>query len=56
MEILKSAAESTYQTTIETVTSQGFIAYILVNIAAFLIVKYYGLRDIRRGNKDPVCL
>lgn len=33
-------------------TSKYMIMYILVNIATFLIVKYYGLRDQMRGKNS----
>ena len=56
MEYLKQSPETATEVVITNVTSWSFIAYIIANVAFFLIVKYYGLRDIRRGNKDPKCL
>ena len=55
MDILKHSLQSASETVISSITSFSFIAYILVNVAFFLIVKYYGLRDIRRGNKNKQC-
>jgi hypothetical protein len=34
---------------------QFLIIYLVVNIITFLIVRYYGLRDINKGNNDPEC-
>ena len=56
MDYLHQTAESVIDGIVAGVTSWNFIAYMVANIAFFLIVKYYGLRDIRRGNKDPKCL
>lgn len=56
MDYLKQTLESATEAIISCVTSWNFIAYIVVNIICFLIVKYYGLRDIRRGNADPKVL
>jgi hypothetical protein len=53
---METALNGVVETIISNVTSWSFIAYILANVVLFLIVKYYGLRDIRRGNKDPNCL
>jgi hypothetical protein len=55
MDYLKESIENATEVVVSTVTSWNFIAYIVANIACFLIIKYYGLRDIRRGNNDPKC-
>lgn len=56
MDYLKNTMQATTDSVIAGVTSWSFIAYIIVNVIFFLIVKYYGLRDIRRGNANPKCM
>ena len=53
MELMKSSVEGAISATVAFVTSWTFAGYIVSNVAMFLIVKYYGLRDIIRGNLDP---
>ena len=56
MEYLKLTAQSVTENVISSITSWSFIGYIIANVVFFLIVKYYGLRDIRRGNANPKCM
>ena len=55
MEYLKLTAQSVTENVISCVSSWSFIGYCLANVVFFLIVKYYGLRDIRRGNANQKC-
>jgi len=45
--------ENATDSVITNFSSMNMLAYIVANIVIFLVAKYWGLSDIRRGNKDP---
>lgn len=56
MEYLKLNGQAVTESVIANVTSWSFILYCVANVLFFLIVKYYGMRDIRRGNANKQCM